>query len=278
MSVRLYDRRARLIIGEVDIASEGEQGLQMSFTVNRALKRSANTAEILIHNLSDGTRAKIDGNVRRLVLEAGYVDTLASVFTGDRAWVTHSREMLGWLTTIEGGAGMGALTRKFSGSDAPGVPASTLAKDVLQSAGLAVNIAALEGMLGNLTYAGGKAAVGNVRDILRELAADAGIEFSVQDGEALFLAPRQVSNLPAFFLSADNGLVGSPSRVRDPQRPRANIIKGASLLQPGIVPGRRLVLDSVALKGTFKVTSCTHAGDTHGDGESWLTQWEAIEV
>lgn len=279
---RLFGRRARVVIGSLEVESEGEQGLQISFTVSRGLQRTLNKASVQIRNLSDDTRARIEGQQPKLTIEAGYEDTMAGLFAGDKAVVSHTKQGVDWVTSISAGDGQAAFEQRVKLGFGPGVTARQVA-DLLKKLGGSF-VGALKGgasttqALERVIYKAGKSFEGKLGDALQQVADDAGLELSVQDGELVLLGENEAFAADAIELGPASGLIGSPQRVQDPKRPKALILRGQALLMPGITPGRRLLLTSEAHSGVFKVTKANHRGDTHGGDGSWVTAWEAQSV
>jgi hypothetical protein len=280
----LFDRRARLTVGTLEVQSEGSEALRITFSATRTLKREANRARIQVFNLSPDTRARIEGEQRRVILEAGYAKTMAAIFIGDRAFISSARDGTDWVTTIDASDGRTLSDQQVKISFEGQVSAKQITDaliGLMQQQG--VNLkgrkvqggAGIEAALGRLVYQGGKTVNGKIGDILGDLAEDLGVDVSIQSGQIVMLNGEQALNAPGLELSPGSGLIDSPVRIKDPKRPKKLLLQGESLLIPGISPGRRLVLSSSEHKGTFKTIKAVHNGDTHGPDKSWLTRWEA---
>jgi hypothetical protein len=235
--------------------------------------------------LSPGTR-RPSGEVRRLILEAGYRETSGLIFCGDKAWVSHQRQGTEWVTTIEAADGLGALNYQLSESFAEDTDLLTVARALLERVGIQAGQIArgsadpeIALALEAVTLPKGWAVSGRFREAMLEVARLAGLQFSIQDCEVRFSLPRKPETPEQGpFLSPQSGLIGSPQRVRDPKRPSALIVRGASLLMPTLVPGRRMRLQSDTASGIYKLAEVAHNGDTHGGSGAWATTWEAVAV
>lgn len=278
----LYGRRARLLAGSLEVESEGDRGLRMTFNVVRSLTRSKNSASVEIFNLAEDTRARLSEHAEaradtRLFLEAGYEDTVAALFCGDRAWIAHHHRGVDWVTRVRALDGVELGRARVSKAFGPGATGEDMVKEARKAAGLVVKElragASVKAALKKTSYDLGKVVNARALELVREVAEDAGLEASVQDCDIALLTKKQAIDAPGIVLAPDSGLVGSPEPYRDPERPTDLLIRGTSLLQPGIVPGRRLVLESNSLSGTFKVLKVEHRGDTHG--AAWHSNFEA---
>lgn len=300
-----YGRTATLTVGSLSVESEGELGLRVAFQISKSVKIAENSARIRIYNLSKDTRSRLteeaskvgqQGVIRRVVLEAGYGDVRRQLFSGDKAWISHRHEGTDWITTVESMDGLAALGTQVNVSFAPGVLGKDVVERVAKDVGLAIEQAKsgqFKKALETIVYSSGKALTGSARQAITEVAGDAGLEVSVQDGALLFHVPDGESPNTGLVLTANTGLVGTPEPFIDPARKTKpdtnpqikNLVRGRALLNGLLAPGRRFKLDSVssdgnagATTGLFRALKVEHVGDTHGGDESWLTTWEAEEV
>jgi hypothetical protein len=304
----LFARRARITAGSLLVESEGEHGLRISFEVNKSVEASENSARIQIYNLSDTTRARLSdeadrfdekGIIRRIVLEAGYVEDVRQIFVGDKAWIGHARQGTDWITTIDSLDGVKALSKPLSKSFKPNITATSIINEIKDQAGLVwdqLKGGDVQQALDTLVYGSGKALSGSVRKELDAIADDAGLEYSVQDGELLFHVPDGDSPNTGLRLTGESGLLGLPETFLDPARKTSptkksgkatdspfgknkTLVRGKALLNGRIQPGRRMELDLQNSRwGLFRAIRVQHAGDTHGGDESWVTTFEAEEV
>lgn len=271
---RLFRRRVRVVVGVVEIlAGEGEQ-IRVSFEVKRSLDRSANTASLTLHNLSKETRDVIEGVVDRFVFEAGYGDDTSVLFCGSQAFVTHTKEGADRVTRVEVTDGQTQMRARVVASYSPGANAKTIASELAARVVLPVRFLpkADTAMAGRL-YPGGFAAQGQIGDVLERLATDAEVTVSVQDCRAVFAEKDEPQQTEAIVLAAGSGLIGSPERVLDPAKPKKSLIRGASLIIPGLAPGQKVQVDSDTQSGLFRINAVRFSGDTHGD--EFRATWEA---
>lgn len=295
MTADLYGRKARLLfgtqisdsVGGFTLETDGASGLRIAFSVTRSTDRSANKAKIEIFNLKAETRGLMDGaGIKRAVLEAGYEDRTGALFCGDRAEVRHRREGTEWISTIEAGDGLRSLQSYVNGSYSAGVSASTILQDIKTqaetatgltlasriSAGAAQALAARLYRKG-LTFARGTRA----SSALQRVCADAKCRVSIQDCALEVLLTSEAVSDQAVALTPATGLIGTPERVtvRDKDgRVTGHHLRGQALLMADLAPGRLAKIVSQSESGTVLLTRVDHVGDTHGDGQAWVTRWE----
>lgn len=309
---KIFGRQARLTIGSLQVDSEGNHGLRFAFQIRKSTKLSENSARIMIFNLSEDTRARLSedasrlerGIIRQIVLEAGYQGDVRQLFAGDRAWISHARTGTEWVTTVETIDGVRALNTQVNFSFSPGVSAKQIFEKIVGEVGLAWEQIKKGGTivdtLSKLVFDGGKTVTGSARAQFRRLAAEAGLDVSVQDGELVLYQTGGESPNTGLELTADTGLIGTPETFLDPSvktknesgpakdspfSKNANLVRGKCLLNGLMSPGRRFLLDSKsafanagATFGVFRAINVDHVGDTHGADESWFTAFEAEEV
>ena len=102
---------------------------------------------------------------------------------------------------------------------------------------------------------------------LAALAKSAGLELSIQNGAIQLLERGLPLRDASVVLTSDTGLVGSPT-VGD-----KGIVKFRALLNPDIVPGRQIELQSRALDGRFRAERVDYKGDT--TAQDWYVDVEA---
>lgn len=273
----MTDARPFLRDALVRIGDEFEvTGLRIAFTVERNLKAKPNTAEISIYNLNRESRDLLQGQQDLIVtLEAGYVSTGRSViYRGDLREVNSVPDGGGnWVTRISSGDGENAhRSARSHRAYKPGIAPKKMLKDIAGDLGVGA---------GNLLEAVGDAAIdrlgkvmkngingsGTASKVLRGVLGSMGKEHSIQGGEIQVLDRGKARAGAPAGLSPATGLIGVPTVDNKGQ------IEATSLLRPDLTPGTKLTIsDSVTGNGTWKLSSCTHVGDTHGS--DWYVEME----
>jgi hypothetical protein len=283
--VFLYDRRVVLAVA-VPLAQDYARvsgdvveisDLRVKFKITKSLAKDPNTAEVVVYNLAETTRARMQKQAAKVVVRAGYLNTVGQIFVGDSHSIEHTREGSDWVTKIQCGDGARSLTQaRVSQSFGAGSTVNDVVGAVGKVAGFDVTQLLGAGKLKALQqrqFTGGYAAHGPAGDVLDRLLRGAGVEWSVQDGKLQVLERGRGSTERIVELDSTHGLVGSPTYATAEKRGRKAVLKFKALLSSEIRPGRRLAFTSAEFGGVHRVLKVTHSGDTHG-GE-WYTEGEA---
>lgn len=256
--------------GRVVDGQPSVEGLSMDFSVTKSRKRSSNKAEISLWNVAPDSLGVLQSPGCEVRLVAGYAEASGLVFEGQIAkrgvTIEWARPQL--KVKIEAGDGESALSRVSAGIS---LDAGASFRDAVRACCLDMGIATgnLDDVAGiDRQFAGGFVAVGPTRDILTRLLRDVGCEYSIQNGALQALAPRAARRETAVLLNETSGLVGTPSKTKDG-------IEAKSLLQPRILPGSLVQVESIEVEGIYVVSEVTHSGSTRG-GE-WYSGMTAKE-
>lgn len=286
----LFQRDYRLTLGAIAEVT----ALRISFEIERTTSSISNTGEIRIWNLSPDTRGRLTEHPGTVLLEAGYLGEIGTIFLGDVAEVSHERPGADWVTTLS--AGDGEKSRKTSRvalSVAPGTGydkvLAILAKKAEVGIGNMIKRAVKGGIRdGGLTgFINGAALSGPTHDEIDRIIKALGLEVSIQDDQFQVLGPGELAGSPTgFLLTPRTGLIGSPQlgkAKRDKKKQPAgtppgerSILRARSLLNPALRPGVGVVVDSIQVDGIFRIERVTHTGDTHEGG--WYSDLEAVPV
>jgi hypothetical protein len=274
--VNLYDRRATLRVDTIEISFGDVLGLDLAFMVDKTIKPDPNTAEITIWNLNEEHRQGLADKAKdgiTVYLEAGYKDATSVIAEGDLRFVNTYRDGPDLVTKVCTGDGDKAKAGRISKSYGLATPVATVLRDVAKACNVpvgnletAITGATLTGA--GSVYKGGTSVSGNAYEALQRLAASAGLEVSIQRGKLQFLAAGMGLAGKAYELSAETGLYGSPSVDQ------SGMLKAQCGMLPDLFPGRKVVMDSELVTGTFKVTRARYIGDTAG--ADWHIDFEGM--
>jgi len=266
-------------------------GLRVSFKIEKGLYRSVpNSIVVKVYNLSQATREHLDalsreraretpvqvGSVRQrkrvyLSLTAGYEGLMCQLFKGDVRRIKSTVESPDIITHVTAGEGEASLiTARVNRSFARNTQPSVVARYIAEQLGVELGNAAtmLQGIrLGAMTrYANGAVLSGNAARAMDVLCTSAGLEWSVQNNALQLTRVREAVSDAVVLLSPSTGMIGSPTR--DDHR----LIKGKCFIQPDVLPGRLVRVESKFINATIRVEKVTFSGDTHGP--DWFIDFE----
>lgn len=272
MTSRLFARACRVIVAGVEV-----QGLRVSFKVKKTLKKEPNEAEVKIYNLSPAHRTALQKKGEPFLLEAGYGTDLRHVFTGDIRFGDSVREGPDWVTKIQSGDGERAYKfATISETFGKNTPVRSVAGRVLNAMGIDSKQAvdSLKTLAGQ--FVRGYVAHGKASVELDQLLKGTGLNWSIQDGRVQILGDGAAAAGEALVLSSATGLIGSPEHGTPENEGDSPVLKVKSLLQPQLKPGGVVRMDSLNVKGDFRVETITHQGDTFG--QDWYSDMELRQL
>lgn len=267
----IYNREAILEVGLEGQRGKDFSNLRISFQIEKTSESNANTSEITIYNLNADSRAFLEQENLVAVLKAGYTpqgeSSLAeTIFRGDIRRVENKLSGSDWQTNLEVGDGEKALVEKsFNKSFAKGVSLRSAIEEVAQALGKPISTIK---DISEKVYQNGLTLSGSVKDLLDELTAEAGVEWSVQDGEVIVLGQSSNDGQRGFLLSRDTGMIGTPVR-------KEKGIEIQTALNPKLRPGKAIRIQSKLFSGDFRIRTVRHIGDSF-EGE-WSSKVEAVE-
>lgn len=221
-------------------------------------------------------------NVKVLV-KAGYKEQYGLIYKGDVTNIEYVKEGTENMLRITAGDGAVALKTPVAKTYS-NAQASTIAEDIIKemkASGLEIAKGAIDAIKAKLT---GEKETG--KTIIKESAKKAlnkvlkknGLDYGVVNNE-LHVVDSIKRKIPDFGvkLSGLNGLIGYPNKKRDQQTDGTfkEFITFNCLLNPDIIPGREVEIDSKYITGKFIVQDMRINGDTWSSGE-WMIEAEAI--
>jgi hypothetical protein len=251
----------------VEINSK-DSPLTLEFTIVRNNLAAANTATLVVHNLSPSNRAKIVKDIcdinfetqRAVQLFAGYNDgetaILPLVFNGIIRRAYSERNMVDFVTQIEASDSQAAMvTGNVSVTLPPGLKTSDLIEKLVKL------LPGVESStIGKKFIEGTKRAtpvVGNPMQILNQLTNN-GLYFENQNAYALDQFEVILGDVR--LINYDNGLLGTPRKME-------TLVDIEMLFEPRIKPSQLIQLYSDTAErfdGLYKVTAITHRGVISG--------------
>ena len=284
MGIQLFGRAIAVDVAGISIASAAtktgiSETLRVKFKVVRSLPKEPNEAVIEIYNLTKDNRAALQESGSPLVLQAGYTENLSQIFGGAIDHTTNILNGRDWISSIQASDG-GKEFRSARINTSIAGPAQI--GDVLQAAADALGIdpgniadkVSAGSVRGSLTeFVNGVVLSGKAEQQIEKIVKSMGYGWSIQDGKFQLLGPDETLGDQAFLLTTSTGLVGIPEAGED------GLVKARGLLQPEILPGKKIELQSETLdsiNGLYRVEKATFSGDTWGS--DWYVDIEGKPV
>ena len=259
MQVELFDRRATLTVGTIQI-----EALRFAFAVDASIKPQPNKASIRVWNMNPDHRSQIEQMASVPVrLDAGYKDATQTIFLGDLRTCPSTREGADLITVVESGDGERAIrTSRVAISVAKGSSTEVVLRDVATALGVGRGnlddaVRKLRA-LGPGIFPAGTVLTGSAAREMASICKSLNLEWSVQKGALQILERGKALAGEAILLSKYTGMIGAPTVDNK------GILSVSSLLNPEIFPGRLLVLEGDRLRGQYRITECSFVGDTRG--------------
>lgn len=247
--------------------------LRVSFKIERSTSKDHDKAEILIYNLSREHRSDLQQKKIACTLLAGYAGATFELFNGTLTFAQTVQDGTDWITKIQLADGIEKIKSSRVNIGLRGPVTSQQAFNAIISAmGLQPgNTAEKTGtsLRQSLTqFVNGLTMSGKAELQLDKLAKAFGYSWFVQGGALHLLGPNETLAGQVVSLRPGVGLIGSP------QAGEKGVLKVRSLLQPGLLPGYKVHVESAQVKpADFKIEKATYLGDT------WGTDWYAdLEV
>lgn len=261
-------------VATLNVQGRDLTGLDFTFRVEKSLKRTQNSAEVQVRNLSKDSRrflqTQVNGaNVR---LSAGYEvedeDSLPVLFSGNLRYIVSRREGPDWVTEVTSGTADSLKKAPVSFSLGPGSSFKNAVERIITD---------IKGGVGNFfeatkgvpdkKYPNGTTIHGVGDDELERILAENGLEHSWQDdGNVQILPSGGATRATAITISEANGMIGSPDLGTK------GSVKVRTLLNGDIYPGRTVHVQAENLDIFAIANKVVHSGDTAGN--DWFTDLE----
>lgn len=272
----LVNRSLVLNVGGLRITSPSDindqPGLRVTFAIQKNLRKEPNTSTVTIYNLSKDSRSKVQDQDLEVTLDAGYVDNRHLIFAGQLDYSSHVKQGTDWVTTMQSGDGSKVYQTARINESIKG-PASLSAVVQKAANALGINIGnaltkiSKGSLRGNLSeWVNGVVLQGKAEKQLDKILRSAGYSWSIQDGQLQLLGPEETLEEQAAVLRPGTGLIGSP------EPGDKGVIRARSLLQPRLLPGRKVKIESATVNGFFKILKTNFVGDTRG--QDWYSDIE----
>lgn len=250
----VFGSLAKIRSGDVTISSAE---LDVEFQVPFDDDMEPGEAEIIVYNLSDSTIKQFKQNAA-ISIEAGYTGDTGVIFQGYICKVTTKFDGADKVTTIKAMDDIKDHTVE-SISYAEGTKASYILKDLIGRTGTPVAVFQVRR---DHTYEDAQTVDGDLMEAIKQYAEVCGISVYISKGKIYARHLKDGDNLN-FSLSADTGLIGSPSPYTEEIKAEnfTDTVEGYKvemLLQHRLSAGAIVTLKSRFANGTYRVCSGEH--------------------
>lgn len=249
----------------LEVARPGEEGrkweppTQVEFSVEQGITSGMDKLSLKIINRDASDVGFLVRDGLKVFLRAGYVsDGIGLIFAGQiakkgvRSATVVTQEDTRRVISIEAGVGEILLAEtRFDRSYAPGVTNLQIIDGIAAALGVQLRERSL---IPTITYSGGWVHSGKAGHALRLLARDIRGDWTLQGSDLYMLKPGQATSDSAVVISEATGLIGRVVR-------QVNGLEFKSRLNRRLRPGRRVVIESDDVSGTYKLTKVTHSGN-----------------
>lgn len=279
--IAMWKRDWSLRIGTLLIQPGDGFSATVEFDVVKTLGREPNTATIRVANLSDDRIAQLSGlDDPDIDLRAGYRGAAENIFAGDAQdiWtVTEKPDRWTHIEARDGGRSYrtAVLGRAFPAGSSVASVIIACARAMEVGIGNATAIAATAELdTGGRIYATGTTVSGPAWRSLDRVCSSCSLRWSVQQGVLQLRRAGRPADVSAVLLSPATGLLGSPSRGQKDRRGKVTYT-AASLMRPGVYPGRVVRIESRDLRADLLCKRTQHSGSTTGN--DWSVTMELAE-
>lgn len=289
-----YLRKWRLAVSDDAGNAYDLSELKIQFTVESAVVERPNTLAARVFNVADKTALRIADAKQsvRAILQAGYEGSFGTIFSGNIVQV-RSGKIDATDTYVDIFAADGDRATNW------GVTNMTLAAgytqaDITKAVGQAFQTYGVTVDPRSYGYIPSRAPRGRVlyglaREQARIVAQTSNLDWSIQQGQVLFLPQTAVLPGDAVVLTSATGLIGRAQQTQDG-------ITARCLLNPSLGSGVRVHIDnasiekarynlselainnfpSIARDGFYKILWVDHVGDNYGT--PWYTDFTCVAL
>jgi hypothetical protein len=268
---------------------------RIEFEIDKDLKGTPNQCKLKIYNLSVASRDLFKGSPVKVRLEAGYDNAPRLLFLGDMRFADSDLKGLDWVTTLQlADGGRAYANARVNKSFAKGTPLRTILDSLAKAFGVPLELQSRSSSDLDQRIAAGEVITGWAADELERLLLPYGFGFSFQNQRLQLLRVDKILPGEIRVIREDTGdgggMLGTPEidppkirappkvghRGRSTARAKVPKLKVKHTLYPELIPGERIEMQTRSVKGTFKIDSLKHKGDTHGN--DWVTEIQAVDV
>ncbi|MFD0965257.1 phage protein [Seminibacterium arietis] len=257
---------------KVELSNDNEtliiEQLRVSFEINKTINEKPNPAKISIWNLNrTHINQALSQSFKKLTLFVGYHE-LRTIYLGDINKIKVRCDGLDFILDIECSDGFKAYAESMVSSTLKqGATDEQIIKEI-QKTMPKINESAVD-IPNKRQLPRGRVMNGDSRELLNRIAKNNNADWSIQDGNLVFLPKDKVINDDVILLSQETGMLGMPEQTDDG-------LELYCLLNPALQIGNLVKVQSILeyFNGEYKVIKLSHHGD--GLGGDWVSRLTVI--
>lgn len=267
MSNRQFGRQWQL-----DIIGDSEtiviNNLRVAFTIDKTINEKPNPATISVWNLNRNHLNRIlSGEMKKVALAVGYGE-LRQIYSGDIVQAIVKRNEMDFVLELECADGFKSYTMARTATTLKAGATDEMLINEIRKSMPEIDDGAVD-ILNQRALPRGRVMNADSRELLNRIAKNSGADWSVQDGQFVFLPKDKVLNEQAVLLSQNTGLINAPQQTNDG-------LELECLLNPALHIGGLVKVESILdfFNGEYKIVKLVHSGD--GIGGDWLSKITAV--
>jgi len=284
----LFNRVCKLEIGKPNKADLAfDECFRIIFDISKSTTSDPKTSQIQVYNLSKETRVKLRTLVKQnnellrsedqqvlVYLYAGYKEYTGAelLYSGNVASISDKITPPDIITTITCSDNVNIYKRaSVSLSYKPGASSKVIMEAIAKALKMPFDDAS---EFNDISFVNGFCFVGLAKDGMDNIAKQTGVLWTAENGKIRVMPKNKSTNDSVIVLSANSGMINSPQKIEsDGTDSDAPEIKDGwsvtSLLEPKLLPGRKVKIESKIINGLYTIDSVEHKGDTTtGDWQS----------
>lgn len=284
----LFPRKLRLVIADDDGNGIDIGKLSSRFQIARASESAFARARLTVWNLSADTVGRLSDRYTQIRIDAGYPDRFGTIFAGQIHFTYATWQGADKIVEVFAkDGGLAQETARASYTFKAGTSARAMVQAIV-SGMPRISIGSIEAVP-TTPIVGARTISGMAQEALYQLASDYGFRWQIVNGTFQAQAKKAPPGGPALVISRDTGLIGSPIAS-------SSGVEVTTLLDPGLVPGRRVDIrtagslvaasdttlqsatEQLKLRGQqggrFDVQRLQHIGESRG--QIWYTRFFGV--
>lgn len=261
--IPLYDRVVKVTVTPATGVAFRVEGHDIQFDVEKTREPDPNKGKVVIFNLEENLRNQLHlKDDSKISIEAGYKAKSSVIFTGNIVRAVSGRQGADIVTTIDAQESLKAYRRSVvAATFGPGTPFKTVVETIVRTfEGFKITpqITQVLSTIGK-SFPDGLTLDGPSAKVLTDTLRGAGLAFSMQNGEIKIAGADDAYSDPPAVLDYNSGLVDLPQLGEKKENGKTSI-SFKSLIRGDLYPGRKVELNWVDGRGSYKADVVKHKG------------------